>query len=283
MSGLTPRLESLADILGCSPDQAARLLSAMQSDGLVQLDDGGLRLTQAGRERALHLVRAHRLWEHFLADHTGFDEREWHEQAERREHQLSQSQAARLSARLGHPTHDPHGDPIPTAEGQWVPQAGIPLPSAQAGQRLEVVHVEDEPEGLFAELSPLGLRPGMPLHLQNVGPDRVRLEIAGQAHELSRLAAANVAVLPLPPSPPAPSARLSSLRVGQRARVTSLLPACRGAQRRRLQDLGLLPGTQVQAEFASPTGDPVAYRIRGALIALRAEQADLIQVEPVEA
>ncbi len=283
MSGQAPRLEGLAGALGCSPDQAAQLLATMQSAGLVLLADGSVQLTGAGRERALHLVRAHRLWERFLADYTGFDEREWHGQAERHEHRLSQAQADRLAARLGHPTHDPHGDPIPTAEGDWVPQAGIPLPAGEPGGWMRVVHVEDEPQALFAELSPLGLRPGMELHLLQVGPDRVRLEIAGQVHELSKLAAANVSVLPLPPAPRPASTRLSNLGVGQRAVVTALLPACSGMQRRRLQDLGLLPGTEVRAEYASPAGDPVAYRIRGALIALRAEQAELIQVEPIDA
>ena len=279
MSGLTPRLDGLAGVLGCSPDQAAQLLAEMQSNGLLQLDDGGLRLTQAGRERALQLVRAHRLWERFLADQTGFAEQEWHRLAERREHRLSQAEADQLSASLGHPTHDPHGDPIPTAEGDWVPQPGILLPVAQAGQRLQVVHVEDEPDALFAELLALGLHPGTELRLLQVSPERMQLEIAGDRRQVSALAAANVTVVQLPPAKAARGFRLSTLSVGQSARVLAVLPACRGAERRRLQDLGLLPGTQVRAEFASPAGDPVAYRIRGALIALRHEQAELIQVE----
>jgi DtxR family Mn-dependent transcriptional regulator len=279
MSGLAPSLDSLAGALGCSPDQAARLLADLHGWGLVQLSAGDIQLTEAGRERSLQLVRAHRLWERFLADQTGFAEQEWHRRAERREHQLTQAEADRLSASLGHPTHDPHGDPIPTAEGDWAPHEGFLLPAAHAGQRLRVVHVEDEPEALFAELLALGLHPGTELQLKQVSPQRMRLEIAGESREVSALAAANVTVVQLPPAKAARGFRLSTLPVGQSARVLALLPACRGAERRRLQDLGLLPGTQVRAEFASPAGDPVAYRIRGALIALRREQADLIQVE----
>jgi DtxR family Mn-dependent transcriptional regulator len=279
MSGQAPSLESLAGALGCGVDQAARLLAELQSQGLVLLSGGMIQLTGPGRERALHLVRAHRLWERFLADRTGFDELEWHELAERREHELSQAQADRLSASLGHPTHDPHGDPIPSAEGEWAPQPGILLPAARPGQRLQVVHIEDEPEGLFAELLALGLHPGAELRLLRAAPEWLRLEIAGETRRLSALAAGNVTVLELPPAEGLAGTRLSALPVGQSARVIALLPACHGADRRRLQDLGLLPGTQVRAEFASPAGDPVAYRIRGALIALRKEQADLIQVE----
>jgi len=103
MSGLDPRLDGLAGALGCSPDHAARLLTDMHTQGLVQLSEGSIQLTEAGRERSLQLVRAHRLWERFLADQTGFAEQEWHRQAERREHQLSQAEADRLSASLGHP------------------------------------------------------------------------------------------------------------------------------------------------------------------------------------
>jgi len=165
------------------------------------------------------------------------------------------------------------------AEGDWVPQQGILLPVAQAGQRLQVVHVEDEPEALFAELLGLGLHPGTELRLLQVSPERMQLEIAGERRQVSALAAANVTVLELPPAEVPGGFRLSTLPVGQTARVIALLPACHGPERRRLQDLGLLPGTRVRAEFASPAGNPVAYRIRGALIALRHEQAELIQVE----
>jgi Fe2+ transport system protein FeoA len=73
---------------------------------------------------------------------------------------------------------------------------------------------------------------------------------------------------------------LSSLAPGDAGVVASIAPACRGVERRRFLDLGLVPGTRVVAEFPSPAGDPVAYRIRGALIALRKQQADMIYLEP---
>jgi Fe2+ transport system protein FeoA len=70
--------------------------------------------------------------------------------------------------------------------------------------------------------------------------------------------------------------------MSQKGRVLNVSPAVRGQERRRLMDLGIIPGTIIEAEFQSPMSDPTAYRIRGALIALRREQADLISVVPLE-
>ena len=72
---------------------------------------------------------------------------------------------------------------------------------------------------------------------------------------------------------------LNSLKPGDKGLVLSLSPRLRGADRRRMMDLGVLPGTEIDVAMRSPSGDPTAYRIRGALIALRADQANLIQVE----
>ncbi len=74
---------------------------------------------------------------------------------------------------------------------------------------------------------------------------------------------------------------LCGLALGESAEVVALSPGLRGQERRRLLDLGLLPGTQVTAELRSPSGDPTAYRVRGAVIALREEQARLVRVKPV--
>ena len=75
-----------------------------------------------------------------------------------------------------------------------------------------------------------------------------------------------------------PLRNLSALTPGEAARVTGISALCRGLERRRLLDLGLVPGTTIEAEFTSPSGDPTAYRVRGGLLALRREQADLIHV-----
>lgn len=73
---------------------------------------------------------------------------------------------------------------------------------------------------------------------------------------------------------------LDQLKIGEIARVTKITST--GASRRRLLDLGILPGTDLQAELKSPLGDPIAYRVRGSLIALRREQAQEIEIEVLE-
>ena len=74
---------------------------------------------------------------------------------------------------------------------------------------------------------------------------------------------------------------LADLGPGQRGKVVAILPACQGLERRRMMDLGILPGTIIRAELVSAGGDPVAYRVREALIALRGEQARLITIQPL--
>ncbi len=86
--------------------------------------NGAWRLTEPGRDYATQVVRAHRLWETYLAEETGLDESQWHARAHRREHELSRSEIDELAARIGNPTHDPHGDPIPTSEGDLPARAG---------------------------------------------------------------------------------------------------------------------------------------------------------------
>jgi DtxR family Mn-dependent transcriptional regulator len=110
-------------------------------------------------------------------------------------------------------------------------------------------------------------------------PERVRFQTAGTEHVLAPVVAANLTVLPLEEEQaPEPAALLARLAPGERATVVGLLPACRGMQRRRLLDLGFVPGTEVEAELRSAGGDPTAYRIRGTLIALRRDQASMIAI-----
>jgi DtxR family Mn-dependent transcriptional regulator len=250
---------------------------------LVQWQESVPRLTNKGRQYALRLIRIHRLWEHYLAERTGISESEWHGQADQREHRMSSDQANALAAAMGHPRFDPHGDPIPTADGEVPPLRGLPLSVLTAGQRGLIVHVEDEPENVYAELLEHGLSRGMRLSVMENNADGVRIDVDGRTCVLSPLAAANLSVESLPSLPveAAGTQRLSDIELGQSATILDLLPACRGDQRRRLLDLGLVPGTVVEAELRSPGGDPTAYRIRGALFALRRDQTDLVRVNKV--
>jgi DtxR family Mn-dependent transcriptional regulator len=245
-----------------------------------------LRLQPGGRDIALHVVRAHRLWESYLADQTGVAEAEWHPRAERQEHLLSRQEADALAARLGHPTRDPHGDSIPPADGELPADTGQPLNAAPLDTPVLISHIEDEPEAVFAQLSAQGLRPGMKACLFEKTPERIRFWADGREHVLAPILANNISVVPLPeftPSELFQEEYLAGLRPGRRAKVVGLTAACRGAERRRLLDLGFVAGTTVEVDMVSPGGDPTAYRVRGTVIALRREQAGLIRIEHEEA
>ncbi len=272
-------LESLAGALGLSGRAAAELVDRLGRLNLLQHDDSALRLTPDGRRDALRVIRIHRLWERYLADETGLDAREWHAHAEHREHGTSDQQAEALAATLGYPRFDPHGDPIPMASGEVPPHQGMPLTQLPPDQAAEIVHIEDEPEAVFAQIAAAGLVPGMRVRVLDHSPQRIRLEAEADEVVLAPVVAANVTVVTIEgPADVGTMTRLSTLSLGESADVVALATSCRGAQRRRLLDLGLVPGTRVTSELRGPSGDPTAYRIRGALIALRSDQASHIFV-----
>lgn len=284
MTGQRVTLEGLAGALAVGGDRAGEILRDLGERGLVRHGPEGIELTARGRESALHIVRAHRLWERYLAEATGFHETEWHQRAERREHLMTSDEMDSLAAELGHPTHDPHGDPIPTSSGELVGHRGVPLPQAEVDVPLQIVHLEDEPDAVYAQLVAEGLHVGQVVRVIDKDERRLRFWAGDDQHLLAPIVADNVSVVERPETVEEvieEGSRLADLRLGERAEVLSISPACRGPERRRLLDLGLLPGTEVKVELVSPNGDPKAYRIRGAVIALRGEQADWIRVRPL--
>jgi len=283
--GRAGTLESIAGQLEVSTGKAAALLERLTDMELVRTDEAGTRLTSEGRDSALRLVRTHRLWESYLADRTGVPAGEWHAEAERMEHALSPEQADALAARLGHPAWDPHGDPIPTTGGDLPEVERLTLAAAKAGRTVEIVHLEDEPREIYDALLADGLGLGARLDVLERSESTVRVRARGREWSLATVVARNVSVryLPAGESADAPVETLLDLEPGQPGRVLDISPACRGSQRRRLLDLGVVRGTEVVPELVSAGGDPVAYRIRGALIALRREQAEWVRIEKVEA
>lgn len=286
----TATLASLAGTLGVTPDAAAQLLDEMARAGLVAPAAQGWALTEAGRLQAARIVRAHRLWERHLADRTGYSASEWHRQSERREHAMTPEAADTLAAELAYPRFDPHGDPIPTKDGHMpAPSPHHTLAQMTPGARARVAHVEDEPAVLYDELLAGGIYVGMPIDSVTVDDGRVVVQSGATTLELSVAAAENVTVTNAEEARQvhevdrvtSSAVPLSVLRPGEVGRVLAISPQCLGTARSRFLDLGILPGTLVRAEMVSPSGDPTAYRIRGALIGLRREQADMITIERV--
>lgn len=282
-NGQSATVLSVAGALQTRDNTAASLLRDLESAGLVSFDEGRLQLLQPGRELALQVVRAHRLWESYLAEETGIAATRWHRLAERKEHLLSPQETEALAARLGHPLTDPHGDTIPERGGELPADAGMSANAIPVNVPFTIVHLEDEPDDSYRELLALGLRPGMRAYIVSKSSDKMRLFADGRHYELAPSLAQNISAAPLPNVTSAELSEatyLHELPAGVRARVLGLTGACRGAERRRLLDLGFVPGSIVEANLISPGGDPVAYLVRGALIALRREQARFICIEP---
>ncbi len=274
-------VESLSGALGIPRSRASDLLVRAGVRGLTASDGGSVRLTMQGRDYALRILRFHRLWEHYLAEETGVAEAEWHSEAERREHDMSSEEVELLDRQMGYPVYDPHGDPIPTEAGDIAPRRGTHLTDHPAGVAAVIVHIEDEPEPVYAQLAAEGLHVGMRIELIEVLPQRVRFWADGEDHVLAPLLADHISVAAVSNGSVAEASdeMLSGLKQGEIGRVVQLSRSCRGLERRRLMDLGILPGTLIEVEMRSPSGDPTAYRIRGSTIALRREQASQVQIQ----
>ncbi len=120
----------------------------------------GISLTAEGRRLALQIVRRHRLWECFLVDKLSFSWNEVHEIAEELEHVRSEKLINRLSEFLGNPTTDPHGDPIPDAQGRFSKSRQLISLDKATARRLEVAGVSDQSSSLLEFLNAKGIRLG---------------------------------------------------------------------------------------------------------------------------
>ncbi|MFZ9745337.1 MAG: iron dependent repressor, metal binding and dimerization domain protein [Opitutaceae bacterium] len=282
--GAGASLLSLAGALRVGDGAAATVVAELERGGLAAVEAGRLQLRPAGREIALHVVRTHRLWESYLAERTGEPESRWHRLAERAEHRLTPAETAALAAKLGHPLFDPHGDRIPASGDELAVEPGTAVENLAPEQPFQIHHIEDEPETVYAHLLRLGLRPGMRAYLVSRDDAKLRLWADGAEYTLSPGMARQLSVRPLAG---VTAAALRGERIlherpaGGRARLLGLTGACRGTERRRLLDLGFVPGSLVESALTGPGGDPTAYRVRGSLVALRREQARYVRVNPL--
>lgn len=283
--GHTASFASLQGVLRMGDRQLMALTQRLEREGLVRAEGTQFQLTPDGERVALHVLRAHRLWELYLADELGVPIDRVHEQAERAEHGLSKEQLDRLSASMGHPELDPHGDPIPTGDGLVPESPGTPLAAWPPSTPGRIVHLEDEPPLAFAQLSAEGLRLGQIVRIIDRSPTRVVLSDGENEYRLAPMVAANVHVVAVTAAEPVSTEwpegviPLTGLPSGASAEVVALDPAFRGFARRRLLDLGFTPGARIRSDLATFAGDPRAYRLRGTTIALRREQSDRVLVK----
>jgi DtxR family Mn-dependent transcriptional regulator len=275
--------ESLAGSLDLRRVKTTALIASMESQGLVESRGSELHLTAEGERWAMHIVRAHRLWERYLADEARMPLEKVHTEAHRREHRFTDAQLDELDAALGHPSRDPHGDPIPTREGKMQTDETTPLTAWQADRPARIIHLEDEPAIAYEQILAAGLRLGQTIRILESTPQRYILSDGENEYRLAPAVAANVHVAPLPEGAvlPAGTISLDELKHDQHAEIITLDEAVQGFTRRRFLDLGMTPGTEIYPELQNFFGDPRGYRVRGTLIALRKDQAAQIWVRPV--
>ncbi len=152
---------ALAERLGITPGSVSAMLKKLDELGLIDhVPYRGVRLTPDGRRLALEVIRHHRLLESFLADTLGMPWDRVHAEAEVLEHVLSEDLEALIAAKLGHPTVDPHGDPIPSADLTLQERTTRSMDELQPGDRGVFVRVSDADPEMLRYLAGRGISPG---------------------------------------------------------------------------------------------------------------------------
>ncbi len=152
---------AIAERLDVSPASASAMVKRLESMGLVEREPyHGVQLTRAGERVALEVLRHHRLLELYLAEALGMSWDRVHAEAEVLEHAISPALSELIAAKLGNPTHDPHGDPIPTADGEIHELPTLALADLEPGARGVFVRVSDSDPDMLRYLAERGIAPG---------------------------------------------------------------------------------------------------------------------------
>lgn len=187
--------QRLADELGVTGPSVTNMVKRLHDLRLLRHSRyRGVELTEAGAKIALEVLRHHRLLELYLAETLGMPWDQVHAEAEKLEHHLSDQLEARMDSALGYPTHDPHGDPIPSREGRIDHVSGVLLIDLDPGQQGTVSRVSDRDPEQLRYLGDLGLFPGATVQvverLPFEGP--IRISVNDVEHVIGRPLAAAV-------------------------------------------------------------------------------------------
>ena len=191
---------ALAGRLGVAPASATGMVKKLAADGLVEHRPyAGVALTDAGRRVAVETIRHHRLVETYLHRALGVPWDRLHAEAEAWEHVLSEDLEARMDAALGHPTHDPHGAPIPTPDLELDEPAWAPLARVAPGTSARVAQVADYDPDVLRAAGAAGLFPGVAFAVVAATDAGVTVALrAGREATLSPAVAAAISVDALP-------------------------------------------------------------------------------------
>jgi DtxR family transcriptional regulator, Mn-dependent transcriptional regulator len=190
---------AIAERLGIAAGSVTGMLKRLAEAGLVEHTPYyGARLTDDGSRNAVRMIRRHRILERFLVDVLGYTWDRVHEEAERLEHVVTDEMITRMAIVLGEPDADPHGAPIPAAEGGFQERRYPSLSELNAGDRATLRQVPDEDAAALRYLAQLELRPGASLEVVEVAPFNgpIRVIVNGTERVVGREVAGMVKVEP---------------------------------------------------------------------------------------
>ncbi len=194
--GESASTSSLAEVLQVQPSSVTGMVKRLAEWGLLaHVPYRGVHLTPSGRREALRVLRRHRVLETYLTDRLGFSWEDVHDEAEQLEHAVSDRLIDAMAHALGDPSHDPHGAPIPTSEGQIEAASFVTLAESAPGVQLSIHAVDDKGSDELRAMEALGLAPGVPVRVLDELPGGARLAIAVGAEEDRREIASELAAL----------------------------------------------------------------------------------------
>jgi DtxR family Mn-dependent transcriptional regulator len=174
----------VATALGVTPGTATAMIKALAEAGLAEYEPySGVRLTAAGEKLAGLVLRRHRLVELFLVQVMGMSWAEVHDEAEQLEHAVSERLIERIDEMLGRPTHDPHGDPIPTSDGTIAPRHLESLLTCPTGAPLQVVRIADQDPAFLRFIEDNNLKPGQTIEVEARDPAADSVKVRGRNRE----------------------------------------------------------------------------------------------------
>jgi DtxR family Mn-dependent transcriptional regulator len=195
--GERPTTSAIARRMGVAPSSVTSMLKKLAALGLAEHSPyRGVQLSGAGTKIALEVIRHHRLLEQYLAETLGLTIDAVHAEADRLEHVISEELEARIDEKLGYPTHDPHGHPIPDAGLKIDRQLLRSLDALEPGEEATVERVPDGDAALLRYLAGLQLVPGGRVKMRSSEPfdGPITVVIGGNEHAISRALAGQIGI-----------------------------------------------------------------------------------------
>jgi DtxR family Mn-dependent transcriptional regulator len=270
---------ALAEDLKVSQPAITDMLRSLENKGLIDYVPGrGATLTGLGNEKALGVIRRHRLWERFLTDVLGMEWDKVHEQACLLEHVTSPEMEERMANLLGNVDTCPHGHSIPDKNGRIKKEDALSLTAFKAGQKVYIQAVGKEDPGLLHKINGLGLQPHSIVSI--VKKERngaIEIDLAGEKITLDAETASTLLAIPhtTEEQVAVECTPLTSFKPGQ----AGIIKTCEGGRGRqgRCLSLGFTPGTRVKM-LENYNHGPVLVKLHDTEVALGREMAENVIV-----